>query len=58
MELTQQQIEEVKRVKMYFPYRIAFGALHPKTQEFRASAATTKRPINDLLRQGWLVWQL
>ena len=58
MELSQQQIAEVAKMKQYFPFRIAYGALNPQTGEFFASAATTMLPLNKRIREGWLVWQL
>lgn len=57
MELTQEQAQEVIKLKEYFPFRICFGAIKPDTGEFQARADTTRRFMNQLLRQGWLVFQ-
>lgn len=54
-ELTPQQSAEVARLKMYFPYRICYGAI--KGEEFISNTATTRRPLLKLAREGWTVFQ-
>jgi hypothetical protein len=58
MELTDKQIEELRRMKSYFPYRIIYGAINPQTGEWIASAVPTMRVPNRLLREGWQVFTL
>ena len=57
MELTTEQNAELSRLKAYFPYRVVWGAIHPETQEWVASANTTKRQMNSYVRNGWIVFQ-
>ena len=57
-EPTEAQRAEIVRVKQYFPYRIAYGALNPATNEFVASAVPNFRIPNKLARDGWLVWTI
>lgn len=54
-ELTQAQLAEVARLKQYFPFRICYGAI--RGEDFIASAATTRRPLLKLAREGWTVFQ-
>ncbi len=58
MTLTDTQIAEMQRVKSYFPFRIVYGAFNPTTKEFVASAVTTMRIPNKLIREGWEVFTL
>jgi hypothetical protein len=58
MTLTDGQIEEMRRVKGYFPFRIIYGAFNPVTKEFVASAVSTMRIPNKLMREGWEVFTL
>lgn len=57
MELTQEQLKELQRLKAYFPYRIVFGVLR-KSGEFEAWAKPTKHAANKLAREGHTVWIL
>jgi len=51
MEPTQSQIDELVRLKQYFPYRIIFGVLK-KDGAFETYAAKTKHAMNRALRSG------
>jgi hypothetical protein len=53
-KFTAEQIEEGRRLLMYFPYRIVTIALSP-AGEFRALAHPTMRQANKLVREGWTV---
>lgn len=53
--LSDAQAAEVTRLKMYFPYRICYGAI--RGDEFIACTATTRRPLLKLAREGWTVFQ-
>lgn len=54
--LSADQHAQIARMKASFPFRIAYGALNPKTGEFVASAVTSRCITNKLAREGWLVW--
>ncbi len=54
--MTEQQTKEMTNLKAHFPYRIVYGAI--KGEEFMASAVTSKRIPNQLVREGWQVWLL
>ena len=58
MELTTEQNAELSRLKAYFPYRVVWGAIHPETHEWVASANTSKRQMNSYVRKGWTVFQV
>lgn len=57
MQLTDAQTAELARLKAYYPYRVVWGAIHPETKEWIASANTTKRQMNTHVKQGWVVFQ-
>lgn len=52
---TEAQVNELQRLRSYFPYRIVYGAYNPRTKEWFASAVATMRQPNKLLREGWQV---
>lgn len=56
--MTEAQKNQVLKMKASFPFRIAYGALNEKTGEFIASAVTSKRIPNKLVREGWKVWMV
>jgi hypothetical protein len=58
MQLTDSQNMELTRLKQYFPYRVVWGAIHPDTNEWFASANTTKRQMNAYVKKGWVVFQV
>ena len=58
MQLTDSQNTELTRLKQYFPYRVVWGAIHPDTNEWFASANTTKRQMNAYVKKGWVVFQV
>lgn len=58
MELTQAQTAELQRLKSFYPFRIIYGARHPRTGEWVASAVSTMRIPNKLAREGWEVFTL
>ena len=51
---TLEQETELRHMKQYFPYRIVWGAVNTNG-EFVSGANTTRRQLNQYLRQGWLV---
>lgn len=57
IQLTNEQVAELTRLKQYFPYRVVWGAVHPDTKEWIASANTTKRQLNTYLKNGWIVYK-
>lgn len=52
---TVEQERELKRLKLYFPYRIVWGEIVPDTQQFTAYASYTRRQLMASLRKGNLV---
>jgi hypothetical protein len=56
--LAPEHVAEMRRQKEYFPYRIVYGVLDPETGKFEARATTTRRPINVLVREGKVVYEL
>lgn len=58
LELTESQEAELRRMKVHFPYRIAYAALHPETGEFWVSAVFTMRIPNKFARQGYEIFTL
>jgi hypothetical protein len=58
MELTQEQTNELLRVKQWKPYAIIFGWINKDTQEFIASFVTSMRIPNKLVREGHTVFIL
>lgn len=55
--LTQSQIQELQRIKAYFPYRIVFGVIK-KDGTFEVWAKTTKHAANRLAREGHQVFMV
>lgn len=58
MTLTDSQIEELQRLKDYFPYRIIFGVIDKDTGEFEAWCKTTNHVLNRKLRECHSVFTL
>lgn len=56
--LNNEQAQELRRLKQYFPYRIVFGVLNKDTGEFAAYAKLTKHTANKLAREGHQVFLL
>ena len=54
MKITESQLNDLRRLKAYFPYRIVFGAISP-SGEWEANAQPTKRRALSLARKGWQV---
>ena len=52
--ITDEQINQMHRVKSYYPYRIVFGCL--EDGEFNVYATMTKAKMNNRLRKGIPVW--
>lgn len=52
---TEEQGNELRRLKQYFPYRIVWGEIIPDTQKFTAYASHDRRRLNKSLRSGNLV---
>ncbi len=50
-ELTENQKQQLYRLKQYFPYRIIFGVLTPEN-EFLTFAETTKRKMNNYAKMS------
>ena len=53
--MNESQTAQVIRLKQYFPFRICYGAV--KGDQFISNTATTMRPLNKLMREGWTVFQ-
>ena len=53
--MNESQTAQVVRLKQYFPFRICYGAV--KGDQFIANTATTMRPLNKLVREGWQVFK-
>ena len=49
-------VDEMRRFKQYFPYRIVFAAY--LDGKFETFADRTKHRMNGILRKGGLVWTL
>ena len=58
MDLTQEQTNELLRVKQWKPYAIIFGWINKDTGEFIGSFATSMRIPNKLTREGQTVFIL
>lgn len=58
MQLNDDELRQMQSLKSWFPFRIVYGAKHPTTGEFKCGAAHTKRPANDYVRKGWVVFIL
>lgn len=58
MTLNQNQIDELVRLKAYFPYRIVFGIIDKDTGGFEAQVRTTKAAMNNAMRKGHRVFML
>jgi len=52
------QIAEMRRMKMYFPYRIVFGVIDKDTNEFFVYSKPTKHVANRLAREGHAVYMM
>jgi hypothetical protein len=50
-----EQSAEMRRFRMYFPFRMAFCAW--KDGEWQVWCAASKSRCNRLLRDGWKVWK-
>lgn len=55
MQLTPEQIGEVNRLRLCFPFRIIYCAKNDATGEFVCGAVYTKHKPNALSRKGWRV---
>jgi hypothetical protein len=51
-KLTPEQIDQMKRVKSYFPYRIIWSEINKETKEFSCFGSYTKRAMNASARKG------
>lgn len=58
MELTQDQINQIQRLKQCFPYRIIYGIIDKDTKEFNSYAVTSMRIPNKLSREGHTVFTI
>jgi hypothetical protein len=58
MELSQSTMNDMKRLKMYFPYRVVYGAVNPATGEQVSGARKTKAAAKNLAKKGWSVWTI
>jgi hypothetical protein len=56
--LNNEQTQELRRLKQYFPYRIVFGVIDKETGKFVAYTKTTKHTANKLAREGHQVFVL
>lgn len=57
-QLSDEQIATLRRLKSFYPYRIVYGAVDPRSGEFESSAVKTMHRPNKLMRDGWRVYQL
>ncbi len=57
-EPNEAQLAQMKMTRGYFPYRIISGCLNVATGEFKVLANATRRHANDMMRDGWKVWEL
>ena len=53
--ITESEIKELERLKMYFPYRHVFGVVDKNTNQFSAYACKTKHQANKKTREGHYV---
>ena len=58
MNLSEQQVAEMRRMKSYFPYRIVFGVFDKDSGDFFVYSKTTKHTMNRLVREGHAVFTL
>ena len=56
MELSQEQINEIARLKAHFPYRIIYGVMGKEIERAEFYAVTNMRIPNKLVRQGYDVF--
>lgn len=54
MNPTQEEVKEMHRVKLYFPYRLVFGVR--ESDGFHVYATSTKHKMNKFLRDGFVVF--
>lgn len=54
--MTEQQQNELIRMKAYRPFMICYCAVNEETGEYIISASPTKHRANKLARTGWKVW--
>ncbi len=54
-KLTQEQRDELLRLRQYFPFRLVWGSLDPFGGRWTAHATTDKREMNAMIRKGWTV---
>lgn len=59
LNLSSEQFEELKRLKLYFPFRVCFGAIHPNG-DFQTFAKSVKptRYLKGLVSKGYIIYQL
>lgn len=55
MKLNDEQVAQLRRLRSFRPFLIAWGAVHPETKEFRMGSATNMRKPNTMARKGWHV---
>ncbi len=54
-KLTQEQQDELLRLRQYFPFRLVWGSLDPFGGRWAAHATMDKREMKALVRKGWTV---
>ena len=54
--LTKDQNVELRRLKAYFPFRIAWAVVNAETGEFHCGSSYTTKPVKTYMRKGpqWL----
>lgn len=57
VQLTQEQTNEIARLKTYFPFRIVWARIHQDGTGFEVFASTTRRQMLKSVRDGWIVLQ-
>lgn len=56
--MNEQQINEMRRVKAYFPFRRIFAVIYKETAKFEVHAMATLARANRLAREGHQVFIL
>ena len=56
--LSEQQEQELRRLKQYFPYRIVFGVIDKDTSQFQTYVKRTMHTANNMTRKGHKVFIL
>ena len=58
VEITPDKERELRMLKAYFPFRICFAAVEPKTGETTIYAKHTRHLMNKLNRAGFKIFSI